>query len=85
MAIKFGNIKHNTLLRLKEELDNTDFHSLGLDHINKLRNEVLIKVNAIEYEHKRENACPSCDGHGIVENSYMTCLSCNGAGKRNKS
>lgn len=85
MEIKFGDIKYFTLLSLQDQLRRFDFNRLPLNTFDKLKLEVDMAVEKIHYQEKHKNDCTDCDGTGIIDNSYMTCLSCKGTGKRNKS
>lgn len=82
MAIKFGDIKYFELLELERKLKGRSYDKLDLLCLDKLRNEVDTKIKQIHYVEKLKNDCSDCDGTGIIDNSYMACLSCNGTGKR---
>ena len=82
MEIKYGDIKYFTLIRLQETLEQTDFKKLGFPSYDRLRTEVKFKIDEINAIDKHKNDCPTCEGHGIIENSFMTCDFCNGTGKR---
>lgn len=51
MEIKYGDIKYFQLLRLQDQLKSRSFQSLDLVNYDKLRNEVDMKVDSINYEH----------------------------------
>ena len=82
MEIKYGDIKYFTLLRLSDKLKNIDFNMLGLMSYDKLRNEVDMRIEQINYQENHKNDCSNCDGTGLIDNSYATCDSCSGTGKR---
>lgn len=84
MEIKFGSIEYFSLIGIELKLKwmERDCNKIGLISYDKFRTEVDIKIKQIQHAHKHKNDCPTCDGHGIVENSYMTCDFCKGTGKR---
>lgn len=47
--IKFGDIEYFELLRLEQYLKYRGYDKLGLVTLDKLRNEVYIKIKQIEY------------------------------------
>ena len=80
--IKYGSIQYFTLHRLNDQLKSRDFERLALDRFESLKIEVETKIREIDYIEKHKNDCSECDGTGIIDNSFMTCLGCNGTGKQ---
>ncbi|MES2829657.1 MAG: hypothetical protein V4687_15960 [Bacteroidota bacterium] len=53
MSIKFGSIDYFELLSLRDKLQSRHFDKLGLDNLDKLRNECCMKIESIHYEHNQ--------------------------------
>jgi len=51
--IKFGSIDYFELLGLRDKLQSRYFDKLGLDNLDKLRNEIHLKVERIHYIHNQ--------------------------------
>lgn len=55
MAIKFGDIKYFTLLRLQNQLQSVEFSRLPLNTYDKLKLEVDMLVEQINHEAKERD------------------------------
>lgn len=53
MAIKFGTTEHMELLNLQWRLNARLLNRLDLEHLDRLRAEVELKVEQINYEHNQ--------------------------------
>jgi hypothetical protein len=54
--IKFGDIEYFTLLELQSKLIYRGYDKLDLLTLDKLRNEVEMKIRAIHLKHEEEKA-----------------------------
>ena len=53
--IKFGDIEYFSLLDLQDKLRARSYDKLDLIVLDKLRTEIEIKIQQIEYEHKNKS------------------------------
>jgi hypothetical protein len=58
IMIKYGSVEYFELLDLRDRLKAWKYDKLGLQNLDRLRNEVSIKIEAIHLASKEQKANP---------------------------